>query len=176
MQNYYRVLGVGPLATAVEIEQAYARQRARFKRLAAADRAMKARLSAVETGFDILGNPRRRLAYDLLLAQEPPEARAPRYSWRQEQLVRYARVARRLNAALLACFLLLALDWALPARDTPTKPCAPACPCPFPRRSPTLSLRTGCTPSTPHFACPVPSATACARATASQCGKHPCWG
>jgi hypothetical protein len=52
-----------------------------------------------------------------LLQQEPPETRAPRYSWRQEQLVRYARVARRLNAALLACFLLLALDWALPQRE-----------------------------------------------------------
>jgi hypothetical protein len=117
MQNYYRVLGVGPLASAAEIEQAYARQRARYKRLATIDRAMKARLAAVEAGFEILGNPLRRLAYDLLLAQEPPETQAPLYSRQQEQLGRYALVARRLNAALLACFLLLALDWALPQRE-----------------------------------------------------------
>src|SRR5687767_14750789 len=115
MQNYYRVLGIGPMATAVEIEQAYARQRARLKRLATADRAMKARLAAVETGFDILGNPRRRIAYDLLLAQEP-EAPAPRRQ-PDERLLRYARVARSLNAALLAFCLLLALDWALPLRE-----------------------------------------------------------
>ncbi|MBD2768251.1 hypothetical protein IC235_10140 [Hymenobacter sp. BT664] len=117
MQNYYHVLGVDPLASAAEIEQAYVRQRARFKRLAAVDRAMKARLAAVEAGFDILGNPRRRLAYDLLLAQEPPETQEPRHSRQQEQVVHYAPVARRLNAALLACFLLLALDWALPQRE-----------------------------------------------------------
>ena len=115
MQNYYRVLGIGPMATAGEIEQAYARQRARLKRLAAADRAMKARLAAVETGFDILGNPRRRIAYDLLLAQEPEEP-APRRR-PDERMLRYARVARSLNAALLGFCLLLALDWALPLRE-----------------------------------------------------------
>ncbi|HEX8504259.1 MAG TPA: hypothetical protein VF630_02740 [Hymenobacter sp.] len=119
MQNYYRVLGIGPLATAGEIEQAYARQRARFKRLASADRAMKARLADVETGYDILGNPRRRFAYDLLLAQEPavlgPAAAAA--AQEHERLLRYARVARSLNAALLICCLLLGLDWALPQRE-----------------------------------------------------------
>ncbi|SFQ73782.1 J domain-containing protein [Hymenobacter arizonensis] len=120
MQNYYRVLGIGPTATAVQIEQAYARQRARFKRLAAADRIMKARLADVEAGFDILGNARRRIAYDLLLAQEPEAPARPRLR-PDERLRRYARVARSLNAALLACFLLLALDWALPLREFPNE-------------------------------------------------------
>ncbi|OGX85003.1 J domain-containing protein [Hymenobacter glacialis] len=113
MQNYYWVLGVGTTATAVQIEEAYARQRARFKRLAVVDRVMKARLADVEAGFGILGNPRRRLAYDLLLAQEPP-ASHPLPHHADDKLLGYARVARRLNAALLACCLLLGLDWALP--------------------------------------------------------------
>lgn len=117
MQNYYRVLGIAPLATALEIEQAYARQRARLKRLATADRAMKSRLADVEAGFSILGNPRRRLAYDLLLAQEPEAAALPRSGEDPHRLFRYARVARSLNAALLACCLLLAIDWALPLRE-----------------------------------------------------------
>ncbi|MBF9238268.1 hypothetical protein I2I05_12760 [Hymenobacter sp. BT683] len=115
MQNYYRVLGIGPTATAVQIEQAYARQRARFKRLAATDRAMKPRLAEVETGFDILGNPHRRLAYDLLLAQEPEDPTP--YARTDDRLFRYARVGRSLNAALLFCCLVLALDWALPQRE-----------------------------------------------------------
>ena len=115
MQNYYRLLGVSPRATPPEIEQAYVRQRARFKRLATADRAMKARLVEVEAGYGILSNRRRRVAYDALLAQQPAEPERPsrfvpdRYpdavSW-----------ARRLNVALLACCLLLALDWGLPLR------------------------------------------------------------
>ncbi len=49
MQNYYRILGVGRLATDGEIEQAYARQRARFKRLAATDRALPLREFARKT-------------------------------------------------------------------------------------------------------------------------------
>ena len=117
MQNYYRVLGIGSTATAVQIAQAYARQRARFKRLAAADRAMKARLADVETGFDILGNPRRRLAYDLLLAQQPHDPTPYRPTPADERLFRTARGARRLNAALLGGCLLLALDWGLPLRE-----------------------------------------------------------
>jgi hypothetical protein len=116
MQNYYRVLGVVPTATPGEIEQAYARQRARFKRLAGADRAMKTRLADVEVGYDILGNPRRRVAYDLLLSQEP-EQQLPGRVRPDERLFRWARVARRLNAALLACCLLLAIDWVLPLRE-----------------------------------------------------------
>lgn len=116
MQNYYRVLGVDPAATAVEIEQGYVRQRTRFKRLAAADPAMRSRLAEVEAGYGILGNPRRRIAYDVLLAQEPPAPAHPARAT-DEQMERYARVARSLNAALLACFLLLALDWALPLRE-----------------------------------------------------------
>ncbi|UOQ99181.1 hypothetical protein MUN81_06715 [Hymenobacter sp. 5317J-9] len=115
MQNYYRVLGVGLAATAQEIEKAYLRQRARLKRLAAADRAMKARLADVETGYDILGNARRRVAYDLLLAQEPP---LPASDSRRadERMAGWAVWARRFNAAVLGCCLLLGLDWALPLR------------------------------------------------------------
>lgn len=120
MQNYYRVLGVGPTATAVQIEEAYARQRARFKRLAVVDRVMKARLADVEAGYDILGNPRRRLAYDLLLAQEPHDSNPPGHH-ADEKLFHYARVARSLNVALLACCLVLGLDWALPQHEYPNE-------------------------------------------------------
>ena len=116
MQIYYRILGVGPAASAQEVEQAYLRQRARLRRLAAADRAMSARLAEVETGYEILGNARRRGAYDHLLAQEP-EAPVPRRRAYEEQLLGYVPWARRLNAALLAGCLLLALDWALPLRE-----------------------------------------------------------
>lgn len=116
MQNYYRVLGVSPTASGQDIERAYVRQHARLKRLAAADRAMKVRLSEVETGYDILGNARRRVVYDLLLAQEPAgPATAPERL--RQRMLRWARVARSLNVALLACCLLLALDWALPLRE-----------------------------------------------------------
>jgi hypothetical protein len=75
---------------------------------------MKSRLADIETGYDILGNPLRRIAYDLLLEQEPV---VPARVRRDERLLRYARVARRFNVALLTCCLLLALDWALPQRQ-----------------------------------------------------------
>ena len=115
MQNYYRLLGVAPAATSQEIQQAYARQRARLRRLATADRAMKSRLAEVETGYEILGNPRRRVAYDLLLTQEPPAPGSDRQR-NDERMVRLARIGRSLNAALLVCCLLLGLDWGLPLR------------------------------------------------------------
>ena len=115
MQNYYRVLGIAATATALQVEQGYVRQRTRLKRLATTDPAMKARLAEVEAGYGILGNARRRLAYDVLLAQEPAgEPAAPHPDVR---IGRYAQVARSLNAALLVCVLLLGLDWALPARE-----------------------------------------------------------
>jgi hypothetical protein len=117
MQNYYRVLGLSPTASALEVEQAYVRQRTRLKRLAV-DPAMKARLAEVEAGYGILSNPRRRLAYDVLLAQEPAApAPPPHADDAYNRLLGYARVARSLNAALLACCLLLGLDWALPLRE-----------------------------------------------------------
>ncbi len=116
MQNYYRVLGIGPTATALEIEQGYLRQRTRLKRLALADPAMRPRLADVEAGYGILGNPRRRIAYDVLLAQEPA-APLPPPTAATERLSRHARVARSLNMALLVCTLLLCLDWALPLRE-----------------------------------------------------------
>lgn len=116
MQNYYRVLGVSPMATAPQIEQAYLAQRTRLKRLAAADPAMRARLAEVEAGYDILGNVRRRLAYDVLLDQEPPAPALPPPR-DHERMARYAQWARRLNLALLAACLLLVLDWALPQRQ-----------------------------------------------------------
>ncbi|MBF9142100.1 J domain-containing protein [Hymenobacter properus] len=115
MQNYYRLLGVAPTATAQEITQGYLQQRTRLKRLAAHDRAMKARLAEVETGYEILGHARRRVAYDLLLTQEP--AAPPSDRQRDEmRLARLARLARSFNVAVLACCLLLGLDWGLPLR------------------------------------------------------------
>ncbi|GAB3850790.1 hypothetical protein GCM10028822_16630 [Hymenobacter terrigena] len=114
MQNYYHLLGIDSTATAPEIVQAYLAQRTRLKRLAA-DPAMKSRLAEVEAGYGIIGHPRRRLAYDLLLAQEP--ALPPHYAAAEARWLRYARIARSLNVALLACCLLLALDWALPLRQ-----------------------------------------------------------
>ena len=117
MQNYYHVLGIDSTATALEIEQAYLRQRTRLKRLPAADPARTARLAAVEAGYGILSHVRRRLAYDVLLAEEPPAPPARRPHYPDERLLGYARVARRLNVALLAACLLLALDWALPLRE-----------------------------------------------------------
>jgi hypothetical protein len=114
MHNYYRVLGVPETATKAQIDQAYQRHRARLTRTRI-DPARKHQLDAVETGYEILGDPRRRWAYDQLRAQEPPEP--PRRNPRWEQLVHYAHVARSLNAALLACCLLLGLDWALPMRE-----------------------------------------------------------
>ena len=116
MQNYYRVLGIGPTATALEIEQGYLRQRTRLKRLALADPAMRTRLADVEAGYGILGNPRRRIAYDVLLAQEPA-APIPALTAAVARLERYARVARSLNVALLVGTLLLGLDWALPLHE-----------------------------------------------------------
>jgi hypothetical protein len=115
MLNYYRLLGVPPTATAQEITQGYLHQRARLKRLAAADRAMRARLAEVETGYEILAHPRRRVAYDLLLTQEPA-APPSEHQRNAERLGRLARLARSFNAALLACCLLLGLDWGLPLR------------------------------------------------------------
>jgi hypothetical protein len=116
MHNYYRLLSIGPGASAAEIEQAYVRQRTRLLRLARADRAMKARLADVEIGYSILANPRRRVAYDLLLAQEPPETQWPIVA-EPEEFPRATRISRSLNAALLACTLVLGLDWALPLKE-----------------------------------------------------------
>ena len=116
MQNYYRLLGVGPGASATEIEQAYVRQRTRLARLVRVDRAMKVRLAEVETGYSILANPRRRVAYDLLLSQELPESQWP-VGPEPEEYPRVTRISRSLNAALLAGTLVLGVDWALPLRE-----------------------------------------------------------
>ena len=114
MQNYYRLLGVAPTATAQEITQSYLYQRARLKRLATHDPAMKTRLAEVEAGYGILAHPRRRLAYDVLLAEEPaPPALPDPY----ERLAHQAQWGRRVNLALLIISLLLLLDWALPQRQ-----------------------------------------------------------
>ena len=55
VQNYYHVLGVGATVTAVQIEEAYACQRARFKRLAVVDRVMKTRLAEVVVNMASVG-------------------------------------------------------------------------------------------------------------------------
>ncbi|GAA4362402.1 hypothetical protein GCM10023185_30310 [Hymenobacter saemangeumensis] len=113
MQNYYHILGISETATLPQIYQAYQRKRARLLR-SRIDPARKHQLEEVETGFEILGDPRRRWAYDQLLAQEPMEP--PRINPRWELLLRYAPLARSVNLALLACCLLLLVDWALPLR------------------------------------------------------------
>ncbi|TGE19279.1 J domain-containing protein [Hymenobacter elongatus] len=115
MQDYYRLLGVAVTATPAEIEQAYQRQKARLSRRTV-DPAMQTRLQEVHTGYEILGNPLRRLAYDVLLAQEPPSP-APRPDATALMMARYAPAARWLNGLLVGLCLLLALDWALPLRS-----------------------------------------------------------
>ena len=112
MLNYYRLLGVSSSATPLQLEQAYARQRARLGRRAA-DPALRARLAEVEAGYGILAHPQRRRAYDELLAQQP----APPPPAAVARLLAVAPWARRLNVALLAVCLLLGLDWALPRRE-----------------------------------------------------------
>ena len=113
MLNYYRLLGIGPAATPVQIAQAYARQRALLHRRTAADPALRHRLAEVEAGYGILAHPRRRVMYDQLLAQQP----APPPPASEIRLLALAPWARRLNAALLALCLLLGLDWTLPLRE-----------------------------------------------------------
>jgi hypothetical protein len=113
MLNYYRLLGIGPAASPGQIEQAYARQRARLSRRAATDPALRHRLAEVEAGYGILAHPRRRVVYDQLLAQQP----APPLTDSEARLLALAPWARRLNVALLALCLLLGLDWALPLRE-----------------------------------------------------------
>ena len=82
-QNYYRILGTGAAATAREIEQGYLCQCTRLRRLAA-DPAMRARLVEVEAGYEGHSGPRARAAAEV--------------RWHY-----HARLARSLNAALLAC-------------------------------------------------------------------------
>ncbi|UOQ52903.1 J domain-containing protein [Hymenobacter cellulosivorans] len=114
MQDYYRLLGVDVTASAAEIEQAYQRQKNRLSRRTA-DPAMQARLREVHTGYEILAHPGRRLAYNVLLAQEPLPELPP--DPMAQLMARYAPAARWLNAALVAFCLLLALDWALPGQE-----------------------------------------------------------
>ena len=113
MLNYYRLLGLGPTATPAEIAQAYARQHARLRPRAAHDPALRHRLAELEAGYGILAHPRRRVLYDQLLAQQPAPPPPPA----ETRLQALAPWARRLNVALLALCLLLALDWALPLRE-----------------------------------------------------------
>ncbi|MDO7876605.1 hypothetical protein Q5H93_17805 [Hymenobacter sp. ASUV-10] len=118
MQNYYRFLGLPPTASPTEIGAAYQRQRARLLRLVRRDRHAQTRLEELETAQQILLNPRRRLAYDQLLREEPDPQQLAREA-QERRLLRYARVARSINLALLAGCLLLFLDWALPLRQLP---------------------------------------------------------
>jgi hypothetical protein len=120
MQNYYRFLGLPSTASPTEIGAAYQRQRARLLRLARRDRHALARLDELETAQQILLNPRRRLAYDQLLREEPDPQQLAREA-REHRLLSYARVARSLNLALLAGCLLLLADWALPQRQLPAE-------------------------------------------------------
>jgi hypothetical protein len=116
MLNYYRLLGVPETATPQQIDQGYLRMRERLRR-AAKDPARQAQLQEVEIGYEILANPRRRYAYDLLREKEPDEPRPRRRDAAWALLLHHARIARAVNLALLLCCLLLALDWALPLRE-----------------------------------------------------------
>ena len=82
------------------------RARIGLKRRPAAAPIFKAQLAEVEVDYDILGNPRRRIAYDILLADEPPARLIHSSHHSDERLLNYARVGRRLNVALLAICLL----------------------------------------------------------------------
>lgn len=118
MQNYYRFLGIPSTASPTEIGAAYQRQRSRLLRMVRRDRHAQARLDELETAQQILLNPRRRLAYDQLLREEPDPRRQAREA-REHRLLNYARVARSINLALLVGCLLLLADWALPVRRLP---------------------------------------------------------
>jgi len=118
MQNYYRFLGLSSTASPTEIGAAYQRQRARLLRLARRDRHAQTRLDELETAQQILLNPRRRLAYDQLLREEPDPQQQAREA-REHRLLYYARIARSINLALLAGCLLLLADWAMPLRQLP---------------------------------------------------------
>ncbi|MCC2546970.1 hypothetical protein LJY25_10980 [Hymenobacter sp. BT175] len=117
MQNYYRVLGVAPTATAAEIRLAY-QQRSAYLQPLVADPAFRTQLEDLKIGFEILADPGRRYAYNLLLSQEPPPPPPVRRLDPVRQLMqRYAPIARWVNLLFLAFCLLLALDWALPLRE-----------------------------------------------------------
>ncbi|SHK59578.1 J domain-containing protein [Hymenobacter psychrotolerans] len=119
MQNYYRLLGVPDTASTAEIEAAYRDLHARIHRRAARDPALNERLQEAYGSLQILTDPRRRWAYDLLLRQQP--APAPRLTPMEARIRQYAPVARYINWALLAFCLLLALDRTLPLRELPAE-------------------------------------------------------
>ena len=167
MQDYYHVLGITLTATALEIWQACVRARTRLKRRPAADPIFKAQLAEVEVGYDILGNPRRRIAYDIMLADEPPARLIHTSHHPDERLLNYARVGRRPSWRyfLSACYW-FSTGPCLCA-NTLTKTRAAAFSWRYRRRFPTSRWITACTPSIIHFDYPAPSAIECAKTSTS---------
>lgn len=112
MPDYYRLLGIPRAATRREIKQAYQRAGAQ----SAPDSEQQQVLAA---GYDTLRDPARRRIYDQWL-REQPDTRPPAMRARdeeREQLVGYARIARKVLLGLLVLGLLIGLDWALPLRE-----------------------------------------------------------
>ncbi|WP_165903850.1 J domain-containing protein [Hymenobacter gummosus] len=115
MSDYYRLLGVPRAATPAEIKRAYRE----LSEQAADSEAARARQQAAAEGLPTLTDPALRRAYDEWLRQQP-DTRPPAMRARdeeREQLVGYARVARKVLLGLAVFVLLLALDWALPLRE-----------------------------------------------------------
>jgi hypothetical protein len=103
MPDYYRLLGIPRAATLREIKQAYHQ---RVGAQATPDAGRQQALAA---------------AYDQWLRQQP-DTRPPAMRARdeeREQLVGYARTARKVLLLVLAFGLLVALDWLLPLREYP---------------------------------------------------------
>ena len=136
LKNYYQVLGVPEQASEREIKQAHRQQALLLHPDRTPDPQAQARFLEVQEAYDILGDPHRRLAYDLLRQRAHELATAPRGPSRYDpppapyrrrgpraheiwaaQLRRYVPWARRLNWLVLVFCLSLALDWALPLRE-----------------------------------------------------------
>lgn len=140
MKNYYQTLGVAEDATEREIKQAHHQLALRLHPDRTPDPVAQAQFLEVQEAYDILGDRHRRLAYDMLRQRARELAAAPRHGpspydppsapvnrrrapsqkeiW-AAQMRSYVPWSRRINWAIAAFCLTLALDWALPTRELP---------------------------------------------------------
>ncbi len=135
MKNYYQILGLTEAASEREIKQAHRQLALLLHPDRTPDPAQQQQFLVVQEAYEILGDPHRRLAYDLIRQRarelvarpgpsvyDPPAAPVVRRGPRQHelwaaQLRRYVPWARRLNWLVVAFCLSLAVDWALPLHE-----------------------------------------------------------